>query len=368
MVDKPERDSSDSSDAAKMLSSMGASKGGLARRNSLTPQERSLIARQAVEARWKKAGKRQTLPVATHGSPDHPLRIGDLEIPCYVLDNGMRVLSMGGMLKGLGLSLGSAGASTRSGVKSGDGTNRLMRFAGGKRLAPFISQDLKLRMTNPIRFKTQFGGHIDAQGYEATTLPDLCDAVLAARQAKALLHQQEDVAARCEILVRGFARVGIIALVDEATGFQYDRPRRDLEEYLKKFLSDSLRRWVRTFPSDYFKHLCRLRGVELRADMKLPQYFGVLTNNLIYRRIAPGLLRKLKERRVERGNQGNKLHSWLSEDIGVREVLVHLGVVIGLMKINTDYDLFEAQLDQVAPIYSESPGLFDNPKDWYADA
>ena len=102
------------------------------------------------------------------------------------------------------------------------------------------------------------------------------------------------------ILIRGFASVGIIALVDEATGYQYERPRRDLEEYLKKFLSDSLRRWVKTFPGDYFKHLCRLKGVQLRPDMKLPQYFGHITNDLVWRRIAPGLLRALKERRSER--------------------------------------------------------------------
>jgi hypothetical protein len=162
----------------------------------------------------------------------------------------------------------------------------------------------------------------------------------------------------------GFASVGINALIDEATGFQYDRPRRDLEEQLNKFLSEHLRKWVRTFPADYFKHLCRLRGIELRPDMKLPSYFGDLTNKLIYRRIAPGLLKKLKERKAERGSPSNKLFSWLSEDIGLRAVLVHLGVVVGLMKINTDYKLFERQLDGIAPIYPADPGLFDNPKDW----
>jgi hypothetical protein len=34
------------------------------------------------------------------------------------------------------------------------------------------------------------------------------------------------------------------------------------------------------------------------------------------------------------------------------------------MKINTDYDAFHKQLDAIAPIYPESPGLFDDPKDW----
>jgi hypothetical protein len=101
-------------------------------------------------------------------------------------------------------------------------------------------------------------------------------------------------------------------------------------------------------------------------DMKLPQYFGHLTNNLVYRRMAPGLLKRIKERRSERGSPSNKLHSWTSEDVGYPEVLVHLGTVVGLMKINDEYDAFEKQLDRIAPIYPEHPGLFDDPADWQA--
>jgi hypothetical protein len=98
--------------------------------------------------------------------------------------------------------------------------------------------------------------------------------------------------------------------------------------------------------------------------MKLPLYFGHLTNDLVYRRLAPGLLKRLKERRIERGNPSNKLHSRLSADVGFPEVLVHLGTVVGLMKLHMDYSAFEKQLDQIAPIYPEHPGLFDDPKDW----
>ena len=184
------------------------------------------------------------------------------------------------------------------------------------------------------------------------------------KDERKLPSNQAHVAAAAGILVRGLARVGIIALVDEATGFQYERPRRELEEQLKKFISDSLRKWVRTFPASYFEHLCRLRGVQLRPDMRLPQYFGKLTNNLIYRRLAPGLVTRLKQQREELGKQGNKLHSWLSADIGFPEVLIHLGTVVGVMKQHTDYDAFEQALDKIAPIFPEVPGLFDDPKDW----
>lgn len=329
-----------------------AHQGGKARAKSLTSEERREIARVAAVSRWEKAGNIKKVPVATHGSPDHPLRIGDMEIPCYVLDDKRRVLVQRGMMGALDMSQGTAGRG---------GGDRLGRFLATKSINPFVPQHLRDVIMEPIKFKVN--GSI-AYGYEATVLADLCDAVLDARQRGKLNYQQKHIAERCEMLVRGFSRVGIVALVDEVTGFQYDRPRRDLEEYLKAFLSESLRRWVRTFPSDYFKHLCRLRHVELRPDMKLPQYFGQLTNNLIYRRIAPGLLKRLKERRAERGSPSNKLHSWLSEDVGFREVLVHLGTVVGLMKIHTDYDAFEKQLDQIAPIYPETPGLYDDPKDW----
>jgi hypothetical protein len=334
-----------------------ASKGGIARAKSLTPEERRAIGRHAVAARWEKAGKLKKFPVAIHGSPDRPLRIGELQIPCYVLDDKRRVLTLNGVLGALNMTRGSG--------EGGEGGNRLARFATGKAVQPFFSESVLGVMRNPLQFrlpKILKGGL--AYGYEATLLADICEAVLSARAAGKLMHHQEHIALQCEVLLRGFARVGIVALVDEATGYQYDRPRRDLEEYLKRFISESLIRWARTFPNDYFKHLCRLKGVELRDDMRLPKYFGHLTNDLVYRRIAPGLLKALKDRREERGKASNKLCWWTSEELGHPELLLHLGTVVGLMKINSDYDVFRKQLNQIAPIFPDDPTLFHDPKDW----
>lgn len=241
-------------------------------------------------------------------------------------------------------------------------TSTCPRFLNAKNLKPFIPEDLSVT-SSQMEFRTLGGKR--AFGYPADLLPKICGVFLDAQAAGTLIPRlQAHIAERAYILIRGFASVGIIALVDEATGFQYDRPRRDLEECLKKFISESLRRWVRTFPGDYFKHLCRLKGVTLRPDMKLPQYFGHLTNDLIWRRIAPGLLKALKERRSERGSHSNKLHSWTSEELGKPELLLHLGTVVGLMKVNTDYDTFRKQLDAIARIYPDNPTLFDDPKVW----
>jgi hypothetical protein len=334
------------SDTRSEIQSMG----GKARAKKLSKEERQEIARGAAIARWEKSGV--AIPKATH---EGILTIGDMEIPCAVLENGMRVLTQSGVMVALGR------ARQAKGRQYYDGDVNLPAFLTAKNLKPFIPPDLSVT-SSQIEFRTLSG--VRAFGYSAELLPKVCGVFLDARAAEVLAHTQEHIAERALILIRGFANVGIIALVDEATGFQYDRPRRDLEEYLKKFLSESLRRWVRTFPGDYFKHLCRLKGVTLRPDMKLPQYFGHLTNDLVWRRIAPGLLRALKERRTERGTPSNKLHSWTSEELGKPELLLHLGSVVGLMKINSDYDEFHAQLDKIAPTYPDNPTLFDDPKDW----
>lgn len=322
-------------------------KGGKARAESMTPEERSEQARRAVEARWEKEGK-DTLPKATH---EGELEIGNAAIPCYVLENKERIISTRGVMKALG---------RRWRGRKYSGTE-LPVFLEAKNLKPFISNELS-SVLSIIEFKTPRG--VRAEGFKAKLLPLLCETYLKARDANELTEAQKRVAVQAELLMRGLAYTGIIALVDEATGYQYDRPRRDLEQYLRKFLSENLVRWARTFPNDYFKHLCRLKGIELRDDMRLPLYFGHITNDLVYRRIAPGLLKALKDRRAERGRPSNKLYWWTSEELGHPSLLLHLGTVVGLMKINTDYDRFYKQLNEVAPIYPEVPGLFDDPADW----
>ncbi|MDE2256116.1 MAG: hypothetical protein KGL42_17885, partial [Betaproteobacteria bacterium] len=180
----------------------GRAVGGKARASALSPARRQEIARSGAEARKAL----QALPQATHGSADHPLKLGDAEISCYVLNDGTRVLSQRGVIGALGMARGSGGTNS--------GGDRLAGFFGGKGISPFVTNEMRDAIQSPIRFRS--GGGVTF-GYPATLLADICDAVLSARRAGALQTQQKHIAQQAEILVRGFARVGIIALVDEAT-------------------------------------------------------------------------------------------------------------------------------------------------------
>ncbi len=288
----------------------------------------------------------QSIPVAQFGSPDKPLRVGSIEIPCYVLSDDCRVLVQRGMVTALGMARGSSG---------GAGGDRLAKFVAGKALSTFIGDDLRKVTGEPIKFKAPNGSV--AYGYEATVLADICDAVLDARKAGFLQKQQVHIADRCEILVRGFARVGIIALVDEATGYQEVRARRALEQILEKFISKELRKWAKTFPDEFYKEMFRLRGWPFKPwSVARPSVIGKYTNDLVYQRIAPGVLDELRGKNPtdEKGRRRHRHFQWLTEDVGDPRLREHLSAVIALMKASSTWDQFMRAMNRALPRYGET--------------
>ena len=123
---------------------------------------------------------KETVLAAVYGAPDRPLKIGDIEIPCYVLEGDIRVLSQRGLQTGIGMSIGGGSA----------GEQRMPRFIDSIAEKGIEINDLTARIRNPIKFIPPGGGPV-AFGYEATILADICDAVLSARKANVLQRQQE---------------------------------------------------------------------------------------------------------------------------------------------------------------------------------
>ena len=108
------------------------------------------------------------------GSPDNPLRIGDAEIDCYVLEDKTRVLSQRGMFKGLGVARGGP----RNANEPSNTGAEIPRFASQKWLKPYINSELELALKNPVFFQPPTGHK--GYGYPAEILVDVCDAILEA--------------------------------------------------------------------------------------------------------------------------------------------------------------------------------------------
>lgn len=330
------------------------SKGGKARAAKLSPEERRVISVAAAEARWKKE-----LPLAEYPGV---LKIADMEFPCAVLSDGKtRILTQSDFMEGMGMYYSGWVAKNRS---AEDRAAEIPHFLAFKSLKPFVERHLGDLQSIVVKYRNTTGQ--PAHGILAEIIPKICEVWLDAEEAGVLGKRQKQIAAKAKIIMRGLAHVGITALVDEATGFQAIRPRDALAKILEAFVQKELRTWVRTFPPEYFEELCRLRGIAYPPPgMKLPPYFGHLTNNIVYDRLAPGVKDELKRvtERSPSGRHKHKLFQHLTDDIGNPKLREHLGKVTALMKISPDYDTFEGYLRRVVPRWDDTLPLPLN-EDW----
>ena len=285
---------------------------------------------------------------ATHAGD---LKIGDSVIACAVLENGERVLTQDDFLQ-------SIGRQARGGGGEGALASPLPVFLRAKNLEPYITPEIE-EMSAPVVFRTPKGRK--AFGYKARLLPAVCDIYLRARE-DGVLRGQEHIAAKCEILVRGLATVGIIALVDEATGYQHYRARKALEEILDKFIAKELSKWAKTFPDDFYEEMFRLKGWHYDPkSVKRPSVIGRYTLDLVYKRLAPGVLEDLKRKEPQKKH---RYHQWLTRDIGHPALREHLAAVIALMKAASTWNRFYGSMQRALPQYGETiemfPELWDN--------
>ena len=280
----------------------------------------------------------EKLRKATHQGE---LPIGDMKIPCFVLEDGTRVISGRGMTKAIGMK------------GRGQGVARILTHPT---LKPFINHELSLAIETPIEFKTS--GLRPAYGYEATILHDLCQAVLEARDGGALKTEQEKrYGLYCDVLIRSFARVGIIALVDEATGYQEIRDKLALQKILEMYIAKELRPWVKTFQDDFYENLFRLRGWQYRPlSVKRPKVVGNITNDLIYKRLAPGVLDELRKvtPRDEKGRTKHRYFQRLTENIGHPKLREHLASVTTLMKASPNWPTFYRLVQRALPQWGKT--------------
>jgi hypothetical protein len=319
--------------------------GGQKRAESLTSDQRSKIASMAAQARWKEESK---LPKAEFRGE---VIIGDIKIPCAVLDNGKRVISETGITKAI---LGTrSGASIKLKSEANKDGSLLPIFLAPPRLKDIVNSELGCEPIEQIIYKD---GNRKVVGYGAEILPIVCDIWLKAREAGLLQKQQLPKAMKAEILMRGLARVGVIALVDEATGYQAIRDRQALQKILESFIAKELQPWVKTFPDEFYEQLFRLRGWEYKPlNTSRPGVVAHYTVNLIYERLAPGVLDELKKKapKSSDGRIKTRLHQGLTADIGHPKLREHISNVLVLLRVNDNWDTFMKMMDRALPKYCD---------------
>jgi hypothetical protein len=333
--------------AAVALGRIGGRRGGRIRAQRLSPEARQASARKAASMRWAKTPAElasaaditainlpagEVLPPSPFAKFRGQLDLGGNPIDVYVLDTGERVLSMRGAVKAM----------------TGQDAGNLVEYLSVQGLKDFINKDLVLVETKDFFIPgTQFRGRgITAEQFEAI----LTAYVKALNAGTLTTDRQRAIAVTCAILSTAFLRVGIIAQIDEATGYQYVRAEDALQIKLRAFIADELRAWEKTFPDELWEQFGRLTNWKGSLHRR-PKWWGHLVMELIYDALDPDIAQYLRENKP-RPYHGQNYHQWFTQDVGLKALIPHIFEIIGMAK--TCRDMRELR-EKVAEHYGREP-------------
>ncbi len=285
--------------------------------------------------------KENVLQKATHTGKLH---IGNKVIRCAVLNNGKRVVIQREVVY----------------LLTGNKKGGLDRYFKAANLLPYVPNKFRDKALDQAIIKFDFDGCI-AQGFEGEDLVDICYMYIEAKRAGVLLPSQEHLAVQAEIIVKSFAKLGIIGLIDEVTGYQDIRKRDALQKILDAFLNKELAAWIKRFPDEFYNEMFRLKGWQWNSKLR-PGVVGKYTNDIVYERLAPALVEELKKKNPKNksGNRVNRHHQWLTDDIGHPALAQHLHAVIGLMRASTNWGNFMRLINKSFPKKGTQMELFDD--------
>lgn len=321
------------------------SKGGEARAKSLTTEQRREIAAQAAKVRWAKINDPDALPAAPNSGP---LTIGDVTVQAYRLNDGRRVISKKGMAEVLTLKSTGGNAFLRSMTRPG--------------VRSEIDQNLWEKIENPIYFKLSDPDSgadlgVTADGYEAGTLIDVCKAIVSAYLNNKLHSKQYFLYARAEIIMRAAAKLGIVALVDDAVGYRPDVSMGEYQKLFKQFILDECRQWEQEFPDKYLSMIYKLYGLKRinPNSTKAPKFFGKFTRKYIYFPLAHSngaILAELDKKNpvvYASGGRKYKMFQFIEEKVGLSALRQHLWQVIGIGQVSSNKDQFDRNFYKAFP-------------------
>ena len=320
-----------------------ASAGGKARASKLTKEQRSAIARKGGSMKGKKG-----LPRASHVGE---LRIGSLIIPCAVVD-GKRLISQTGVQQAFSKSKTGKRGRVAEDVKDFEDKEglQLPAFIRYKSVIPFITSDL-LKKCEIIKFIHPTSNRL-TYGFDCELLTEVCELFLRARDADTLPANQKFLGPIADSLMRSFAKIGLISLIDERTGFQEEREKGELTKLLNKYIAEELQPWTKKFPVEFFKQIYKLYGWKWGQFKKNhPGCVGTFINNTIYNKLPPGVISELQELNpvTEQGYREHRHHQFLTDDVGNDHLTKQIMKVTTLMQVSKSKTQFNEMMDMIFP-------------------
>lgn len=289
---------------------------------------------KAANERWN-----PSIPTAPYNGM---LYLGDHDMPCDVLEDGTRLIRRPQFLKAIGRARPS-GEDVRRALDE-----NLPIFATANNLTPYLTAEIR-SASSQIAYKLPNGKKV--LGFKSIALPEICRIYLEARKDGILNKQQLLIASSCEVMLMAFAKVGLDALIDEATSYQQVRDKNALQKLLDKYIYEEVRQWTKRFPDEFFKQAYRIHGWQYpRLEGKNhPQCLGKFINKYVYDRLPPGVIEELKRKNPpnEKGNRQFKHHQFLTEDVGHEKLKYELTKITTVMAVSDKIQDFKKNMEKI---------------------
>jgi len=258
------------------------------------------------------------------------------ELPCFVLDDGRRIISR-------------TGATSYLTNRTGGGN--LEHYLETQAVKPYLPKNISEKM---IEFFLPEVTNKKVRGITAEDFLLICKAYALARDTGSLTtDKQIAIAIKASMFLSACSKIGLIALIDEATGYQYERQQDALQVKLRLFLEEEMRKWERTFPEELWMEFGRLTHWDGSVNQR-PKYWGKLVVELIYEYLDPDVADWLKKH-VPDPQHGRNYHQWLSGQYGLKRLVEHIWMVIGIAK--TCFSIYELK-EKMAAQYGREPYQF----------
>ena len=268
------------------------------------------------------------------------LSLAGAEVECAVLDDKRRIITQ--------TALFQAFERPRKGLIRVEGYPSII---GGKNLAKHATDEL-LEKSKVIEYVSTKGRL--STGYNAELIPLICEVYLDAEVEGELTNKQLPNLERAKLLIRSLAKVGITGLIDEATGYQYEREVNALQKLLEGYISKELIKWGGIFPKKYYKEIFRLHNWNYDPTSNArPSYVGTFTNSYVYGMLPPGILKELKKRtpiKISKSSnkayKADRYYERLTET-GIEEVDNYIDRIIMFMEMCDDIQEFKSKFPKV---------------------
>ena len=270
------------------------------------------------------------------------IELGQSTLYCFVTKSGKRLITATDVFKAVGRA--------RRGNTRVEG---YPAFIGARNIVQFIDDDLREQL-KPIKYRAKNGKTSEA--YDALIIPKVADLYIEAHEKHVLTVSQESVYKNSLVIVRSLAKVGITALIDEATGYQYDREGQALQRLLKAYISEDLLKWQKHFPIEYYEEIYRLNGDSDKFDprnTRHPSWIGNFTNKYVYGVFPDEVMKEIRTKNPVNESprglayRGHKNFQFLSTNVGIPQLDQHLSKLVGVMALSDNMRDFDNKFNKV---------------------